>query len=50
MLLAIFFLKNDVKLVIISNTSDGTRENLKNINKFEKGGLSGKPLEKNQIC
>tara|TARA_B100002052_G_scaffold292783_1_gene314879 strand:+ start:533 stop:1567 length:1035 start_codon:yes stop_codon:yes gene_type:complete len=39
-------LKNDVKLVIISNTSDGTRENLKNINKFEKGGLSGKPLEK----
>ena len=39
-------LKNDVKLVIISNTSDGTRENLKNINKFEKGGLSEKPLEK----
>ena len=38
-------LKNNIKLVIISNTSDGTRENLKNINKFEKGGLSGKPIE-----
>ena len=38
-------LKNKVKFVIISNTSDGTRDNLKNINKFEKGGLSGKPIE-----
>ena len=38
-------LKNNIKLVIISNTSDGTRENLKNINKFEKGGLSGKPIQ-----
>ena len=38
-------LKNNIKLAIISNTSDGTRENLKNINKFEKGGLSGKPIE-----
>ncbi len=38
-------LKNDVKLVIISNTSDGNRDKLKNINKFEKGGLSGKPIE-----
>ena len=39
-------MNNKIKLVIISNTSDGTRENLKNINKFEKGGLSGKPIEK----
>ena len=39
-------LNNKIKLAIISNTSDGTRENLKNINKFEKGGLSGKPLRK----
>ena len=39
-------LKNNIKLVIISNTSDSTREKLKNINKFEKGGLSGKPIEK----
>ncbi len=38
-------LKNKVKLVIISNTSDGTRNKLKNMNKFEKGGLSGKPIE-----
>ena len=38
-------LKNNVNLAIISNTSDGTRANLKNINKFEKGGLSGKPIE-----
>jgi len=39
-------LTNNIKFVIISNTSDETRENLKNINKFEKGGLSGKPIEK----
>ena len=38
-------LKNNVKFAIISNTSDGTRDNLKNINKLEKGGLSGKPIE-----
>ena len=38
-------LTNNIKFVIISNTSDETRENLKNINKFEKGGLSGKPIE-----
>ena len=38
-------LNNNVKLIIISNTSDGTRDNLKNINKLEKGGLSGKPIE-----
>ncbi len=39
-------LNNNVKFIIISNSSDGTRENLKNINKLEKGGLSGKPMEK----
>ena len=38
-------LTNKIKFVIISNTSDGNRENLNNINKFEKGGLSGKPIE-----
>ena len=38
-------LKNNINIVIISNTSDGTRNNLKHINKFEKGGLSGKPIE-----
>ena len=38
--------KHNVFAVIISNTTDRNRENLKNINKLEKGGLSGKPLEK----
>tara|TARA_B100001758_G_C17902417_1_gene349353 strand:- start:45 stop:509 length:465 start_codon:yes stop_codon:yes gene_type:complete len=38
-------LKYNIEIVIISNTSDGTRDNLQNINKFEKGGLSGKPIE-----
>ena len=38
-------LKNHINFAIISNTSDGTRDSLKNINKFEKGGLSGKPIE-----
>ena len=38
-------LNYDVKFIIISNTSDGTRDRLKSINKFEKGGLSGKPIE-----
>ena len=39
-------LKHNVKAIIISNTTDKNRENLININKLEKGGLSGKPLEK----
>ncbi len=34
-----------IPAVIISNTSDRTRDYLTNINKLEKGGLSGKPLE-----
>ena len=38
-------LKYEISIVIISNTTDKNRENLKNINKLEKGGLSGKPLE-----
>ncbi len=37
--------KYEVKGLIISNTTDRNRENLININKLEKGGLSGKPLE-----
>ena len=39
-------IKYKVKAVIISNTTDKNRHNLSNINKLEKGGLSGKPLEK----
>ena len=38
--------KYNIAAVIISNTTDKNRENLKNISKLEKGGLSGKPLEK----
>ncbi len=34
-----------IDAVIISNSSDGSRENLKDIKKYQKGGLSGKPLE-----
>jgi dihydroorotate dehydrogenase len=39
-------IKYSIDAVIISNTTDRNRENLNNINKLEKGGLSGKPLEK----
>tara|TARA_Y100000590_G_scaffold395182_1_gene474948 strand:- start:1594 stop:2634 length:1041 start_codon:yes stop_codon:yes gene_type:complete len=39
-------LKYKINIVIVSNSTDSHRENLKNINKLEKGGLSGKPLEK----
>jgi len=44
--IAEILIKYFVDIVIISNTSDANRENLKNINKLEKGGLSGKPIEK----
>ena len=38
-------IKNEVEAVIISNTSDATREKLIDIQKHQKGGLSGKPIE-----
>tara|TARA_A100001011_G_scaffold229875_1_gene238012 strand:- start:738 stop:1790 length:1053 start_codon:yes stop_codon:yes gene_type:complete len=38
-------LKNNVEAVILSNTSDSTREELNDIQKYQKGGLSGKPIE-----
>ena len=38
-------LNNNVEGIIVSNTSDSTRESLKNIQKHQKGGLSGKPIE-----
>ena len=38
-------MKYSIPSIIISNTSDRTRDILKNINKLEKGGLSGKPIE-----
>ena len=39
-------LNNNIEVIIISNTSDSTRENLKNTQAHQKGGLSGKPIEK----
>ena len=44
--IAMLLVKYNIAAVIISNTTDKNRENLKNISKLEKGGLSGKPLEK----
>ena len=38
-------LSNNVEAVIISNTSDSTRDKLENIQGHQKGGLSGKPIE-----
>ncbi len=38
-------LKYKASAIIISNTSDSSRNNLKNISKHQKGGLSGKPIE-----
>ena len=45
-LISDILIKYSVNIVIISNTTDRNREHLKNINKLEKGGLSGKPIEK----
>ncbi len=39
-------MEQEIEIIIVSNTTDKNRENLKNINKLEKGGLSGKPIEK----
>ena len=36
---------NEVEAVVISNTSNATREKLVDIQKHQKGGLSGKPIE-----
>jgi dihydroorotate dehydrogenase len=38
-------MNNEVEAVIISNTSNVTREKLIDIQKHQKGGLSGKPIE-----
>ncbi len=38
-------LKYEIKAVIISNTTEKNRDVLKNEQKIQKGGLSGKPLE-----
>jgi dihydroorotate dehydrogenase len=44
-LISQILLENEIKLIIISNTSDSSRNDLKNIQKNQKGGLSGKPIE-----
>ena len=38
-------LSNNIEAIIISNTSDSSRDSLSNIQKHQKGGLSGKPIE-----
>ena len=38
-------LENEINVVIVSNTSDATRDKLNNIQRHQKGGLSGKPIE-----
>ena len=38
-------LSNNIEAVIISNTSDSSRNNLSNMQRHQKGGLSGKPIE-----
>ncbi|MDC0395637.1 quinone-dependent dihydroorotate dehydrogenase [Candidatus Pelagibacter sp.] len=38
-------LKHNVSAIIVSNTTSINRENLQDITKHQKGGLSGKPLE-----
>ena len=42
-------LSNYIDAVIISNTSDSTRDKLNDIQKHQKGGLSGKPIEDKTI-
>ena len=44
-LISKILLKYKVSAIIISNTTEGGRENLRNILKHQKGGLSGKPIE-----
>ena len=45
-LISEILLENDISGIIIANTSDSSREVLKDIQKHQKGGLSGKPIEK----
>jgi len=38
-------LSNNIEAIVISNTSDSSRDSLNNTHKHQKGGLSGKPIE-----
>ena len=43
-------LEHEIKAIIVSNTSEATRDKLSNIQRHQKGGLSGKPIkEKSNI-
>ena len=44
-LISEILLENDVSAVIICNTSEVSRDKLQNIQSYQKGGLSGKPIE-----
>ena len=44
-LISEILLENEIKMIIVSNTSESSRNDLKNIQKHQKGGLSGKPIE-----
>jgi len=44
-LISEILLKYEIKAIIISNTSDTTRDKLSDIQRHQKGGLSGKPIE-----
>ena len=37
--------EHEIKAIIVSNTSEATRDKLSNIQRHQKGGLSGKPIE-----
>ena len=45
-LISEILLENEIKAIIISNTSEASRDLLSDIQKHQKGGLSGKPIEK----
>ena len=44
-LISEILLENEIKAIIISNTSESSRDKLSNIQRHQKGGLSGKPIE-----
>jgi len=44
-LISEILLENEIKAIIVSNTSEATRDILSNIQRHQKGGLSGKPIE-----
>ena len=45
-LISEILLENEINAIIISNTSELSRDLLSNIQRHQKGGLSGKPIEK----